>query len=404
MSSEYVCARRAINLYGQSDVYTVLFVQHHSSNTFPHIPRWSVYSFEKQPKAMGVVLEHIHYCDSGLTRGARGGSLSSEQEISRWRDTINAAQLLPHGTKMTVQFSTNPQPFEFAYLPHDRLLQLKGMAEAAGVDMEVADITLRGDAQNKVLRHIAYLDSSIPAHVDLAFAACQPNTNSNAEAKDAKSALVSAHGLFRQIAEDMNHRGLSFAPDPAAAITKTRHSKLDYSDKIFRVLMPLPEIDYTMEVFAVCDASGAMRYSGTNVNAWLCREVLAPAEQAKPGVAQAVYRQLTSLVKEAAVVMADDFSLVIYADPRKGAASTEKYGWLEQDIAGIYERAQPLPDGGGFLVAREDRLKVLTNGDYFDGRLLVEGQEQDHKPGGKNTSPDLDTDAESESMLVPFAG
>ncbi|MDB5744927.1 MAG: hypothetical protein JWR68_3242 [Polaromonas sp.] len=162
MSSEYVHGRRAVNLYGVNGAYTSLFIKSHSSNTFPHMPRWRMYHLAEKTRAPDHVLRYAHTCDDGMTRGPGGSALSGLQDIALWRQAIAEACILnPDDESMCslVHFSDKPHSGDFAL---QALPEFLALADALGIAL--ASEPAQGI---DTLKHAVMISLHDPMHLDL---------------------------------------------------------------------------------------------------------------------------------------------------------------------------------------------------------------------------------------------
>ncbi|UUZ66343.1 hypothetical protein LP417_35625 (plasmid) [Polaromonas sp. P1-6] len=333
MSSEYIYGRKAVNIKGVNNTYTALFIESHSSNTFPHNPHWSLYAFSKKENAMDFVLRHVHYCDGGLTRGPRGVSISGEYEIGRWREAIAGALIVSPDMPLHLAFCNNH--YHGTQLPLEALEPFKQIVRESKAPVEFDPMQPSFNGKETVAAELANLNLGNPVHADLIWRATQEIMVSDSLRGNEKRpvpAYVFMHSLKGRMQSSYN----CLVEDRESIATPIVKSDWVIQETITKFEFPYDDDPaYTYPKYAVTNWTG--RILSTDPERWFCTKLI-ELEAAQPGSAESAYRKFKRLLKALPVSPYQGITIeVIAAMP---SPEREKLAqWVLDDRAKLFESA-----------------------------------------------------------------
>ena len=293
MSSEYIYGRKAVTIKGNAATYTALFIESHSSNTFPHEPRWSFYAISKQEHAMDYVLRHVHYCESGMTRGPKGVAISAPHEIGCWRDAIANARAIRPVMWLHLEFCKNH--YYGSQLPIDALEPFKQIIVEMELKPDFAPMFKKDELGIDVqVGESVTLNLGHPGVADLVWRATQ-----EIKVKDTlyggEPRMVSGYVFMRPLTSACQSFADPLPDDIDARVVPLVKSDWILDETITKFVFPYdhdPSFSFTK--FVVSNWQG--RVLSTDPERWFCKKLI-ELEAAHPGSAESAYRRFKKIMK-----------------------------------------------------------------------------------------------------------
>lgn len=368
MSSEYIYERKAINLRGEKETYTALFVKSHSSNDGDHTPRWKLYHFSKQADALPYVAQCAHYCDSGLTRGPGGMPLSGEREITSWRVAANTASVLNDASPV--------KAVDLVFSPTPRL-------DADSVAMMVAILRLADGKGMDLHHHIAdeqavppansfiTLDLSYAPHVDLIWEAINTIKVHSLYGTDRMVGL----GPYRffDAVKGLLALGGSFPSDDKPLVTQpvkvtTNLLKLHLGQTFHKFEFPVKGQPVYKDRRIVV-TNWACRVLSMDPDSWFAKK-LAILEKLQPGCAESAHRAWKRHIKALPVTPVSQIGTVEVCSLNGASAAAESEsratmrsldGWQQEKVKAFFAAHGKNPEVEAvYTNTVEDHLEALS--------------------------------------------
>jgi hypothetical protein len=368
MSSEYIYGRKAVNIRGLAATYTALFIESHSSNTFPHEPRWSFYAISKQENALNYVLRHVHHCEGGMTRGPKGVAISAPHEIGCWREAIASAGTMHPGTQLNLEFCKNH--YYGSQLPLESLAPFKQLASELELPMAFTPLRKMDELGASVeIGEAVTLNLSHPGVADLVWRAMQ-----EIKVKDllygGEPRLVSGYVFMRPLT-DACHPWLKPLPvDREVRVVPLVKSDWVMQETITKFKFPYEnDPGFSFEKFVVSDWQG--RVVSTDPERWFCTKLI-ELEAAHPGTAESAYRRFKKIIK--ALVVTPHQGVTIEVMAAMPTAENEVWPqWVIDGRAKLFAASAQYKEGFAALYTGDvtSHLGALALSDFLECNIAL---------------------------------
>lgn len=362
MSSEYIYDRRAVLLSGTDCNYIALFILSHSNNVDPHEPHWSLYGLSKQCDALNIPLKYAHYCDSGITRGVRGRSITGEYDITKWRQAIAAVRNVSF--KLNIRFYEKPVWTELGQPLFKKLSALASQRNIA-LTVEAGTDVFRGESRPY---ESLTLDLAKPSDVDLIWQSTRDGTDP--EAVDHHKRMVLPGNLLRR---DYFAFGLdTFAKAQTLLVPKLIPSTWKLNEKILKFAFPVNgQATYMDERYVVVDWRG--RVISTSPEYWFCEHVLPKAEAAEPGSAESAYKKFKAIKKSLHVTPHEGMTIEVPATMKTEQLSKLE-NWQQENRQAFFARLLKPGFPAAYTDCVDDHIKALSMSDFMECNLALSTQ------------------------------
>lgn len=282
MSSTYVSNYYAAALRRASGYAYVMYFETCESNVFPQTPRWRPQYVGSLPQVLGQLVEHVDCCDDGLTKGARGRSISSATFVRRCEEALSAANLVTE-QRVSLEFGRG-----FRAIAPEKLAQFDAAAQRAGITTHFA----RDGDQHGSAPAIRTVDLGDPAAVDVVLAFQREAQVPVWQIFDmSHMARLPAHGDWTPPAA---------TPKELALASEAAHQHLG-AHRVIKMRCPWPGSSYVQEEHLVLDAQN--RVLSANPLRWFCQGFLGEGRCTKLGESLAALKAFRGWMNAATVAI-----------------------------------------------------------------------------------------------------